>query len=29
MPETPLAERYFDEDYEWERTHDLFLDKHK
>jgi pyruvate ferredoxin oxidoreductase beta subunit len=29
MPEEPLAERYFDEDYEWERTHDLFLDKHK
>jgi pyruvate ferredoxin oxidoreductase beta subunit len=29
MPETPLAERYFDEEYEWERTHDLFLDKHK
>jgi pyruvate ferredoxin oxidoreductase beta subunit len=29
MPETPLAERYFDEDYEWERTHDMFLDKHK
>jgi pyruvate ferredoxin oxidoreductase beta subunit len=29
MPQEPLAERYFDEDYEWERTHDLFLDKHK
>jgi pyruvate ferredoxin oxidoreductase beta subunit len=29
MPEEPLAERYFDGDYEWERSHDLFLDKHK
>jgi pyruvate ferredoxin oxidoreductase beta subunit len=29
MPETPLAERYFDEDYEWERSYDMFLDKHK
>jgi pyruvate ferredoxin oxidoreductase beta subunit len=29
MPEQPLAERYFDEDYEWERTYDMFLDKHK
>jgi pyruvate ferredoxin oxidoreductase beta subunit len=29
MPEEPLAERYFDEDYEWERTYDLFLDKHR
>jgi len=29
MPEEPLAERYFDEDYEWERTHDMFLDRHK
>ena len=28
MPETPLAERYFDEEYEWERSYDL-LDKHK
>ncbi|MDS0292993.1 thiamine pyrophosphate-dependent enzyme [Halogeometricum luteum] len=29
MPEEPLAERYFDEDYEWERSYDMFLDKHK
>ena len=29
MPEDPLAERYFDDDYEWERTHDQFLDKHR
>jgi pyruvate ferredoxin oxidoreductase beta subunit len=29
MPEEPLAERYFDEDYEWERSYDRFLDKHK
>ncbi|PYZ02812.1 2-ketoglutarate ferredoxin oxidoreductase subunit beta [Halogeometricum sp. wsp3] len=29
MPEEPLAERYFDDEYEWERTYDLFLDKHK
>ncbi|MUV56733.1 pyruvate ferredoxin oxidoreductase beta subunit [Halogeometricum rufum] len=29
MPEEPLAERYFEDDYEWERSHDLFLDKHK
>ncbi|MFC6988467.1 thiamine pyrophosphate-dependent enzyme [Haloplanus sp. GCM10025708] len=29
MPEEPLAERYFDEEYDWERSHDLFLDKHK
>ena len=29
MPEQPLAERYFDESYEWERSADLFLDKHK
>jgi pyruvate ferredoxin oxidoreductase beta subunit len=28
MPEEPLAERYYDEDYEWERTYDL-LDRHK
>ena len=28
MPETPLAERYFDEDYEWERSYDL-LDPHR
>jgi pyruvate ferredoxin oxidoreductase beta subunit len=28
MPEEPLAERYFDEDYEWERSYDL-LDRHK
>ena len=28
MPDDPLAERYFDEDYEWERSYDL-LDAHK
>jgi pyruvate ferredoxin oxidoreductase beta subunit len=28
MPETPLAERYFDEEYEWERSYDL-LGPHK
>jgi len=28
MPETPLAERYFEEDYEWERSYDL-LDPHR
>jgi pyruvate ferredoxin oxidoreductase beta subunit len=28
MPETPLAERYFDEDYEWERSYD-YIDRHK
>jgi pyruvate ferredoxin oxidoreductase beta subunit len=28
MPETPLAERYFDDDYEWERTADL-MDRHR
>jgi pyruvate ferredoxin oxidoreductase beta subunit len=27
-PETPLAERYFDPDYEWERSYDL-LDRHR
>ena len=29
MPEEPLAERYFDDDYEWERSYDTFLDRHK
>ncbi|ELZ85924.1 pyruvate ferredoxin/flavodoxin oxidoreductase subunit beta [Haloferax elongans ATCC BAA-1513] len=29
MPEEPLAERYFDDSYEWERSYDKFLDKHK
>jgi len=29
MPEEPLAERYFDDDYEWERSYDRFLEKHK
>ena len=29
MPEQPLAERYFDDDYEWERVYDTFLDRHK
>jgi pyruvate ferredoxin oxidoreductase beta subunit len=28
MPEEPLVERYFDDDYEWERSYDL-LDRHK
>jgi len=28
MPEEPLAERYFDDDYDWERSYDL-LDAHK
>ncbi|MFC6614532.1 thiamine pyrophosphate-dependent enzyme [Halopenitus salinus] len=28
MPEEPLAERYWDDDYEWERSYDRFLDKH-
>ncbi|MDT3436426.1 thiamine pyrophosphate-dependent enzyme [Haloarcula sp. 1CSR25-25] len=29
MPEEPLAERYFDEDAEWERTYDNLLQHHK
>jgi pyruvate ferredoxin oxidoreductase beta subunit len=29
MPEEPLAERYFDDDYEWERSADILLDKHR
>ncbi|QZP38155.1 thiamine pyrophosphate-dependent enzyme [Halobaculum magnesiiphilum] len=29
MPDEPLAERYFDGDYEWERSYDNFIDKHK
>ena len=29
MPEEPLAERYHDDDYEWERTYDMILDAHK
>ena len=29
MPEEPLAERYFDDDYEWERSADFLLDKHR
>ncbi|MCG1003557.1 MULTISPECIES: thiamine pyrophosphate-dependent enzyme [Halobacterium] len=28
MPEEPLAERYFDEDYDWERSYDI-IDRHK
>ncbi|MCT9096414.1 thiamine pyrophosphate-dependent enzyme [Haloarchaeobius sp. HME9146] len=28
MPKEPLAERYFDDDYEWERSYDL-LERHK
>jgi len=29
MPQEPLAERYWDDDYEWERSHDEFLAKHE
>jgi len=29
MPDEPLAERYFDEDYEWERSADSLLEAHK
>jgi pyruvate ferredoxin oxidoreductase beta subunit len=29
MPEEPLAERYWDDDYEWERSYDQFLAKHE
>ncbi|QLG62252.1 thiamine pyrophosphate-dependent enzyme [Halorarum salinum] len=29
LPEEPLAERYFDEDYDWERSYDRFIDQHK
>jgi pyruvate ferredoxin oxidoreductase beta subunit len=29
MPEEPLAERYFDDDYEWERAYDVCLDQHR
>jgi pyruvate ferredoxin oxidoreductase beta subunit len=29
MPDEPLAERYFDTDYEWERSADAFLAKHR
>ncbi|MFB6251913.1 MAG: thiamine pyrophosphate-dependent enzyme [Halobellus sp.] len=29
IPDEPLAERYFDDDHEWERVYDTFLDKHK
>ena len=28
MPDEPLAERYFDDEYDWERSYDL-LDRHK
>jgi len=28
-PEEPLAERYFDEDYQWERAADELLEHHK
>ncbi|MFB6069992.1 MAG: thiamine pyrophosphate-dependent enzyme [Halanaeroarchaeum sp.] len=28
MPEEPVAERYFDDDYEWERAYDELLDRH-
>jgi pyruvate ferredoxin oxidoreductase beta subunit len=28
MPEEPLAERYFDEDAEWERTADALIERH-
>ena len=29
MPDEPLAERYWDDDYEWERSYDQFLAKHE
>jgi pyruvate ferredoxin oxidoreductase beta subunit len=29
MPDDPLAERYFDEDYDWERSADELLETHK
>jgi pyruvate ferredoxin oxidoreductase beta subunit len=29
MPKEPLAERYFDEDYDWERSADELLQHHK
>ena len=29
VPERPLAERYFDEGSEWERSYDEFLDRHR
>jgi len=29
IPEEPLAEKYFDDEYEWDRVYDTFLDKHK
>ncbi|MDY6765650.1 MAG: thiamine pyrophosphate-dependent enzyme [Halobacteria archaeon] len=29
IPETPVAENYFDDDYEWERSADVLLDRHK
>jgi pyruvate ferredoxin oxidoreductase beta subunit len=29
MPEEPLAERYFEEDAEWERTADQLVERHK
>jgi pyruvate ferredoxin oxidoreductase beta subunit len=28
MPDEPVAERYFDEDAEWERTADELIDRH-
>jgi pyruvate ferredoxin oxidoreductase beta subunit len=28
MPDEPLAERYFDDDAEWERTADELIDRH-
>ena len=28
MQDEPLAERYWDDDYEWERSYDQFIDKH-
>jgi pyruvate ferredoxin oxidoreductase beta subunit len=29
MPDEPLAERYWDDEYEWERSYDQFIDKHE
>ena len=28
MPEEPLAERYFEDDAEWERTADSLIERH-
>ncbi|MDY6779538.1 MAG: 2-ketoglutarate ferredoxin oxidoreductase subunit beta, partial [Halobacteria archaeon] len=28
LPDTPVAEQYFDDSYSWDRSHDI-IDKHK